>query len=356
MPPEAATSSTTMVFPSTYRDAGCNAAPGRNASKQCKYWTAGQPEAMAIKPPMSVAMPSVDYDGWRNSELSQDTSTWERQKFTSICEIMAIVPWYLVDPEMMWVQVKRVRAETIATQCFNGKACENAECPFLHNGDVSKEDIVEEFDDLANLDNYTYYSLELGPALFWPDVQNDTHNPSKCVAKQFLKDIGHKHGRIYVTNSKIHISLAYSPLVSIFEARMHRSGLNRVMRRYWSLAPRDRVEGLSWNRKFYLKQDGWETVEAMDNKVDVATWGETHVENSWHSGQLWHECRPISHHSRRHSYSDSDDSNDRDNLLTTPSHDDFINIQQTWSNAHTLFMQRSRGVRSHFGSSHFWLE
>ena len=39
--------STNIFFPSTYRDAGCNATPGRNASKQYKYWTAGQPEAMA---------------------------------------------------------------------------------------------------------------------------------------------------------------------------------------------------------------------------------------------------------------------------------------------------------------------
>ncbi len=294
-------------------------------------------------------MQVVDSDGWRTSELSQDTSTWERHEFT-ICEMAAIVHWYLVDPEMIWVRVRRVCAERVVTQCSNGRACEDAECPFLHNGDVFKDDIVEELGDYANLDNYTYYSLELGPGLVWPDVQNNAYNNSKGVAKQLLKDIGHKLGRIYTTNRTIHISLAYSQLVSIYEARRIQSGLNHEMRRYWSLAPRDRVETLSWNRKFYVKQDGWETVEAMDNKVDLATWEEMHVTHSWRSGQLWHNFRPSSHHShpRRDDFTfesgnvTSMAQGSDDSPLTSPSHDDFIEIQQTWANAHTAFIQRSR--------------
>ncbi len=295
-------------------------------------------------------MQVVDYDGWRTSELSQDTSTWERHEFT-ICEMAAIVHWYLVDPEMIWVRVRRVCAERVVTQCSNGRACEDAECPFLHNGDVFKDDIVEELGDYANLDNYTYYSLELGPGLVWPDVQNNAYNNSKGVAKQLLKDIGHTLGRIYTTNRTIHISLAYSQLVSSSEARWIQRGCNHEMRRYWSLAPHDRVEDLAWNRKFSLKQEGWETVEAMDIKVDLATWGEMDVTRLWGSGHLWHNCRPSSHHShpRRGNLTYESAGNVKsmaqgsyDSPLTSPSHNDFTEIQQTWANAHRAFIERSR--------------
>ena len=133
---------------------------------------------------MSVAMPVVNYDGWRNSELSQDKSEWERHELTSLAgHIATIVNWYRVDPELIWARVKRQGVERVLSQCPHGRSCDDAECKFLHDGD---DDDVTELIDHLNPEAFTYYCLELGLGLVWPDAQNNAYNPNEYQETMFL--------------------------------------------------------------------------------------------------------------------------------------------------------------------------
>jgi hypothetical protein len=129
-------------------------------------------------------MPVVNYDGWWNSELSLDKSEWERHELTMLAgQIATIVNWYRVDPELIWARVKRQGVERVSSQCPHGSSCDDAECTFLHNGDDI--DVTEPGDHL-NPEAFTYYSLELGPALVWPDAQNNAYNPNEHQETMFL--------------------------------------------------------------------------------------------------------------------------------------------------------------------------
>jgi hypothetical protein len=268
----------------------------------------------------------VDPDAWPQLTWlfgdDRDRATWKKLDVVTYAEMTMLAPHIMYHPSACWVSVKRVVRNRSSEPCPQGRYCELDGCALDHGG---VDDDGLQLDVYANSENYTFYALQLGPAIIatdlWPSIDAR------------LRPLGVKRGQTYVSNECVHISLAYGPLISTTIARAQCTRLNKKLYAYWSLAPDERPDAheLTFNKRFLLKRWDCEYWEALDEYVDIADWEWAEVQEQWKRGRLYLNKRTAS----------CIDLNGRNASVIDPIKDlDLKLMRRTWDNGHPEWMRR----------------
>ena len=134
---------------------------------------------------------------------------------------------------------------------------------------VAAEDNEESTDNAQDGKTpYTYVSLDVGPILF------------------------EKGEQLWVTETSLHVTLAYIPPMSEMAARDMQADLNDMIGQYYTLAPGDRMGELFKVRKFYEVQKGSKT-GWFDTKVNIAAHKWEKIEEKWRYGDWYWASRNV---------------------------------------------------------------
>jgi hypothetical protein len=251
-----------------------------------------------------------------------DRATWTTLGVVTFAEMTMLARHIMYHPAACWVSVQRVVRHRSSEPCPQGRDCELDGCALDHGVD----DDGLQSDVYANSENYTFYALQLGPAI----IATDLWRPSIDAR---LRPLGVERGQTYVSTEGLHISLAYGPLISTKIAREQCTRLNNKVYAYWSLAADERPDAheLTFNKRFLLKRWDCEYWEELDEYVDIADWEWAEVQEQWKRGRLYLNRRTAS----------CIDLNGRNASVIDPIKAlDLKLMQRTWDNGHPEWMRR----------------